>query len=540
MQTMLDQNPQHAAWSLRAARRAVVAAAIVCLGSLTGVAPAENPPREGQKTAAKPLPPPPWIVNGRVTDEAGRPIEGAEVRVNAGMGTLGCTGITETDRDGRYSLRFGPGILGPDVQSAIVHASTPGRTDRDLGRQGFFTAALKPVQKSRHVDPATTFLPNQPRTVDFVLVPSAKIELTVENDQPVPIGPTWVTLVGDTMPPGCSVAADGTTNDHGMLTLYEVPTGYAWRFEVRKLGSGETLRSRPFTLPKAREYGARLQIEKVPQLEASILTIRGFGQAGKDVRNEVLGEDPFAEQPPGPDVQKRGHELLRKIGEANRYWLDEPPGSVKTWSYTFHDLEGTTTHNVIPADRDVPLEALHGTFYVPALRYLTKPDQFGNILIRGIDERDGTLRVWYTFLKPLGVRLPNGRGNGPINDVRLVVDAKTLTPREHAPTWRPWYRETFADFVPCAEGTYAPRSIHVDGFESKFDLGFDVYEPGLWLFAENRSQTKNGKRKILERMDDVVINGQPGVVRKSLRQQPPFRRGGNVWSGTSFASVMDR
>ena len=153
MQTMLDQNPQHAAWSLRAARRAVVAAAIVCLGSLTGVVPAEKSTAGRTKTAAKPLPPPPWIVNGRVTDEAGRPIEGAEVRVNAGMGTLGCTGITETDRDGRYFV-VGPGILGPDVQSAIVHASTPGRTDLDSGRQGFFTAALKPVQKSRHVDPA--------------------------------------------------------------------------------------------------------------------------------------------------------------------------------------------------------------------------------------------------------------------------------------------------------------------------------------------------------------------------------------------------
>ena len=71
-------------------------------------------------------------------------------------------------------------------------------------------------------------------------------------------------------------------------------------------------------------------------------------------------------------------------------------------------------------------------------------------------------RLWYTFFKLMGVRMPNGRGNGWIKDVLLVVDAKTLTPREHTPPWRPWYRETFADFVPCAEGTYAPRSVHVD------------------------------------------------------------------------------
>ena len=143
-----------------------------------------------------------------------------------------------------------------------------------------------------------------------------------------------------------------------------------------------------------------------------------------------------------------------------------------------------------------------------------QPDQFVNILIRRIDERDGNLRLWYTFLQPTDVPAPNGRGNGGITDILLIVDAKTLTPREHGPTWRPWYRETFADFVPCAEGTYAPRSIHVDAFASKFDLGFEVYEPGLWLFAENRRQGPNGKPKVRERMDDVVVNGQPGVVRK--------------------------
>jgi hypothetical protein len=484
-------------------------------GSNVGPAnPGKPTAKRATATDSKSIPNRPWIVTGRVTDEAGRPIEGASIRVNAGAGTCPCTGITETDRDGRYSVRFGPGILGPDFQAAIVHASTHGRTERDLGRHGGFTAAFQPVRKTRSVDPEKTFLPNQSRTVDFVLVPAANIELTIENDFPMPIGPTSVELVGDTMPPGCSVAADGMTNEHGMLTLYEVPTGYAWRFQVRKPGSGQTLRSRPFTLHKAREYGARLQIEKVPQLGSLILTIRGFGQAGKDVRNEVLGEDPFAEQPAGPDVQRRGHELLRKIGEANRFWLGEPPGSVKTWSYTFHDLDGKTTHNAIPADRDVPLEALHGAFYVPPLRYLTKPDQFDNILIRGIDERGGKLRLWYTFLKPINVRAPNGRGNGGIDDVLLVVDAKTLTPREHAPTWKPWYRETFADFIPCAEGTYAPRSIHVEAFESNFDFGFNVYEPGLWLFSENRRPGPEGKPKVLERMDEVVVDGQPGKERK--------------------------
>jgi hypothetical protein len=52
----------------------------------------------------------PWSVRGQVTDVNGQPIEGAEVRAHTGVGTLHNTGRTTTDKDGRYMLRFGPGM----------------------------------------------------------------------------------------------------------------------------------------------------------------------------------------------------------------------------------------------------------------------------------------------------------------------------------------------------------------------------------------------------------------------------------------------
>jgi hypothetical protein len=478
----------------------------------------------------QPIPTLPWIASGRVTDEMGQPIEGASIWVYAGWGTMGRTGQTETDKQGHYSVRFGPGgllwsvdkslppgIVQLNLQPAIIHASAPGRTEQNLCRQGESEAAYRlpmPLDKCRDFKPDKTFLPEQPRTIDFVLVPAAKIRLSLRNDADKS-GPTRVYLVRDRMPPACSVAVEGMTNEWGDVTLYEVPTSYAWRFQVNKPGTRQSIRSRPFTLPKAREYDAQISFEESPQLGTTLLRIDRFTDpTGKDIRQEVVGDDPFSEEPAPAAEQVRGHELLRKIGEANRYWLSEPPADVQTWSYAFHAIDSTTTRNQIPLDRDVPLEALHGTFYIPRLAYLTKPELENKILIRRIDEKNGILRLCYTFKVPVNVRAPNGNGNGPSGDVVLVVDAKTMTPREHTPTSRGWYRETFADFVPCAEGTYAPRSIHVEAFKRSYDFGFTVYEPGLWLFSQSRGRGTDQQPTVLERMEDVMVNGQPGKARK--------------------------
>jgi len=464
----------------------------------------------------KPGPHLPWVANGKVTDELGRPIEGASVRVNAGCPTAFPTGATETDKEGRYTVRFGPG-MSLNLQPAIVFASKPGSTERNLSRQGAFLGAYRlPRPTENHGDfsadfkSAEVFLPDRPRTVDFVLVPAANIALRIGNGMTAKPGPMRVAIVGDTMPPASNLVVQATTDEWGQITLHEVPTSYAWRFEVfPKVESTKSVRSRPFTLPKAREYEASLSLTEDPQLKTTLLKIDRFADpTGKDIRQEVLGEDPFTEAPAGADQQIRGRELLQKFVAANRYWLGEPPADVRTWSYVFHSQDGTTTPHEIPEDRDVPRAALRGIFYFPVLSYLTRPDQKDNILFRRIEETNGTLRLWYTLKKSIDVREPDG--NGPASDILLEVDAKTLNPREHTAGR---IHESFADFVPCADGTAAPRSIHVDGHSGKFDFRFLVYEPGLWLFTESRKNGPDGKSIVVERIEDIVINGQPAKAR---------------------------
>ncbi len=86
----------------------------------------------------------PFSVFGRVTDDAGNPMHGVEVRARTGVGTLIGGGRTRTDSDGKFRLYFGPGLwlvnaeddvpLGIGVQAAHFSAEKPGWTlDSDEG-----------------------------------------------------------------------------------------------------------------------------------------------------------------------------------------------------------------------------------------------------------------------------------------------------------------------------------------------------------------------------------------------------------------------
>ena len=79
-----------------------------------------------------------FSVFGRVSDEAGSPMVGVEVRAATGMGTLLGGGRTRTDSDGKYRLYFGPELrtqvdedyapLGVGVQAAHFYAEKTGWT----------------------------------------------------------------------------------------------------------------------------------------------------------------------------------------------------------------------------------------------------------------------------------------------------------------------------------------------------------------------------------------------------------------------------
>ena len=83
-----------------------------------------------------------FVVRGRVTDEQGNGLPGVTVAANCGAGTLKRTGEAQTDDNGSYVLRFGPGMhfkdettgkWGVGVQAATIHPTKRGYFDQGFG-----------------------------------------------------------------------------------------------------------------------------------------------------------------------------------------------------------------------------------------------------------------------------------------------------------------------------------------------------------------------------------------------------------------------
>jgi hypothetical protein len=182
----------------------------------------------------------PWVALGRVTDVEGKPLPGVEVRAHCGMGSLRMTGNTTTDADGRYELRFGPGIFMPkenkvQLQAATISVHRPGYFEKNLHRQGDRLAAYTlegvefPVWGKKDKD--AVFLPGEPKEINFVMLPAAKASGTLVDEDGKPLTGYRMSLTGDELPPSSSaLASGGKTDENGRFEFRDIPTGY--RFQI--------------------------------------------------------------------------------------------------------------------------------------------------------------------------------------------------------------------------------------------------------------------------------------------------------------------
>ena len=176
----------------------------------------------------------PFEVFGRVTDGDGKPISDVEITAHAGIGTLRRTGITVSGPDGRYTLRFGPGILVSNTplnvgtQAATICARTEGFYEQNLCRHGNLgiTDEPEPADHSHYVD---LVRPDQPYRLDFVMVPAARIEgrLTDTTGQPIR-QENKLHLTGEELYPSSSVLAGITTDADGRFVVESVPCKSFW------------------------------------------------------------------------------------------------------------------------------------------------------------------------------------------------------------------------------------------------------------------------------------------------------------------------
>jgi hypothetical protein len=176
-----------------------------------------------------------WCVTGRVSNEAGTPLADVEVTAHCGEGTLRCTGRAVSDEEGQFVLWFGPGMFflndETGLQAATIAPHKIGWIERNLHRQGDLRMAKRPPDESelRHWGPAEAVVyPDQPRRVDFVMIPAATIKGRLLDSARRPILNHYVSLDAEELPPSSSVLATMQTDGTGRFRFTEVPAGPVW------------------------------------------------------------------------------------------------------------------------------------------------------------------------------------------------------------------------------------------------------------------------------------------------------------------------
>ena len=179
-----------------------------------------------------------FAVEGRVTDESGRAVEGAEVRVARGWGTLFPTAPVRTNAEGWYAVHFDVGMrmMNDDVslQCAVVSVSKRGFYERNFARHGNLGMAFrKPDDRSRTASFAGIVYPGHPYRLDFVLSRAARLEGRLVDERGQPLAGLDVSIRGDILPPASSVLDVSETDAEGRFSFDGVPLQET-RFRVRR------------------------------------------------------------------------------------------------------------------------------------------------------------------------------------------------------------------------------------------------------------------------------------------------------------------
>lgn len=482
-------------------------------------------PLKGERLSAEQIDERPWVAFGTVTDGEGRPLEGVEISAHCGMGTLRPTGHAVSGQDGTYTLRFAPGMhifsdedrVPANQQAATIAAHKPGWSEKNLNRHGGLTMANRLPDEDENVwnaKPDEILLPQQPRRLDFVMLPAADVELFLVDAEDKPIGDKYVYINGAAMPPSSNVVESGKTDAAGRLELKELPTAYPWRVVAPREGSREEVKTLPFTLPRAERYQLRLRQTIANGVEL-IEIVSLLDAQGKELRDEAVGDDPLARPPLPPEEQAKGGEILRKLGEVNSRWLEPGAPGVGSYRYSFRLGDREPQAVEIKAGQRSSLTMRQGISYYSAVHWLAANPE--KAVFRQLESDEKKITLTYTLAEPVRVAAGNGIAgtwtgyfSRSVREGTLVVNAATFTPLEHTSGE---LREIFSQFVEIAPNRAVPLAITIDQGGMHFDWRFCVYQPGLWLFHEARYGGGAGNAvAVVAKIEQVEIDGRPAEV----------------------------
>lgn len=204
-----------------------------------------------------------FVAFGKVTDNAGQPLEGVEVRASCGMGTLFTTGSAKTDAQGQYRLAFRPGILvgntklGVGTQVATITPHKKGWYEIHLGRGG--DLLMSDSQEQPNPEDLSGYRgvvkAGEPYELNFTMAHAGSIDGRLVTEFGSPVKGVEIYLTGEILPPSSSALAKATTDDKGRFTFESIPVWLAdpsiklkWRFSIRPFGVRHELESTPFAV----------------------------------------------------------------------------------------------------------------------------------------------------------------------------------------------------------------------------------------------------------------------------------------------------
>lgn len=221
-----------------------------------------------------------FTVFGRVADSQGNALAGVEVRACCGIGTLECTGQTTSDTNGQYVLVFEPGVLmgkllsgGHGVvgfQAATIFAKKSGYACADVGRAGNLAMTdLEEVKAQQSRSFAGVVYRFKPYRLDFALQPAASVKgIVLASNGNLPKKLT-LSVVGQVLPPSCSVLSSVELLQTNGFTFTDVPVKSNWWFAAswRERDEWKSSKTEPFTCESAREYEATLEFTQEGELK---------------------------------------------------------------------------------------------------------------------------------------------------------------------------------------------------------------------------------------------------------------------------------
>ena len=458
------------------------------------------------------------FLEGRVTDEQGRPIQGATVQIWDCVGTCFPGPSTFSDAEGRYVFEKKNFRNFPSLK-----ASMPGR----------YLVSTEQTGPELH-EPDT----DVPRVANFVLGTPAAAIVHVTGDAPEG-WKQWIVVRAGRDVKLHRYDLDGKFISgwnhwyfeaipraepvHVVLIREPLPTFTGDSKKDRELQREARRRqveivSPAFQFPDPQQYDLRVDVRREGD-DAYLAVTSVIDALREDRTDELVSADPTIGPPVDAERRKQALALLKRVELAATPWIAIPPKGFMPYEYDFV-ADGTTIH--VRIDTEFPsgpewtdFARQRGGACMPALRWiLSEPE---NVIVQGIDLAENRAELTYRLVS--GRRFTFGLGirpkshvyfSSPFTTGRIIIDPKSATVLEHRFSAGPLGEisvETFGDYVPVGDG-FAPRSLRIQSGQFDFKLAFKVHTDRLWLL-DHALRGENSEP--INRVENVVLTAPDGT-----------------------------